>query len=137
MQIYKLIITIALILSITSCSNDSKEIRITLNAGIKANNNSEFIKAEKLYKEVILLDKTNAEAYYNLGNTYYNLKKYDLSLLNVDKAIEYNNTYGEAYKLRGELYKKIFKDNNKACENYLKAEKYGVKNLYNYTKFCK
>ena len=137
MQIYKLIIIISLIIGLSACGNDSKDIRLALNAGIKANNRSEFKKAIDFYQKVISMDNANAEAYYNLGNTYYNIKEYDLSLLNANKAIEHNSTYGEAYKLRAELYKKIFKDNDKACENYLKAEEYGVKNLYNYTKFCK
>ena len=132
------IIILLLISAITiSCTDSKIELRKEINAGIKDNLNSNFDGALVHFNKAISIDANNAEAYLNIGNTYFNLKKYDLSMQSANKAIELINTYGKAYHLRAELYKKVYNDNDKACENYLLAEKYGVENLYNYTKFCK
>ena len=132
-------IAVLVILGVTlgSCTDNAKLIRQEINAGIKNNAQSDFDGALVHFKNVIDIDNTNPEAYLYMGNAYFNKKEYTLSLESANKAIEYNNTFGEAYLLRAELYKKIFNDNDKACENYLLAEKYGIKNLYNNTKFCK
>jgi Tfp pilus assembly protein PilF len=53
-----------------------------------------------------------------------------------NKAISIDSTYGEAYKSRAQL-KSYLGDRDAACKDYLYAEKYGVPNLYNFTKFCK
>lgn len=137
MKFFQILVTLFIFISVVSCVNTEKEIRNEINAGIKDNNKSKFKEAIVHYQKVIEIDNKNAEAYLNMGNSYFNLRKYDKSMQCADKAVEYNSTYGEAYKLRGELYKKVFKDNDKACYNYLLAEKYGVKNISDYTKRCK
>ena len=132
-----LIILLFISLITISCNDSKVELRKEINAGIKDNLNSDFEEALVHFNKAIILDPNNAEAYLNLGSTYFNLMKYDLSMKNANKAVELDSKYGKAYHLRAELYKKIFDDKDKACENYLLAEKYGVENLYNYTKFCK
>jgi len=132
-----LIILLFISLITISCTDSKVELRKEINAGIKDNLNSNFEGALVHFNNALSIDPNNAEAYLNLGNTYFNQQKYDLSMENANKAVELDNTFGQAYKLRAELYKKIFDDKDKACENYLLAEKYGVENLYNYTKFCK
>ncbi len=137
MNLLKFFIVSIIIVFIVSCTDTKKEIRREINSGIKENSNSRFKEAIVHYQAAIDMDSQNAEAYLNMGNSYFNLRNFDKSLECANKAIELNNTYGAAYKLRAELYKKIFKNNTKACENYLLAEKYGVKNLQDYTKHCR
>ena len=132
-----LIVLLFISLITISCTDSKVELRKEINAGIKDNLNSKFEEALVHFNKALSIDPNNAEAYLNIGNVYYTQRKYDLSMENANKAVELDNTFGKAYKLRADLYKKIFDDNDKACENYLLAEKYGVKNLYNYTKFCK
>ena len=128
-----------LLLSFTllSCMSDKEKIRRELNAGIKSNFVSDYTQAEIHFNNVLSIDEYNAEAYLNIGHVNYNRRNYDKSMEYANKAIEYNEKYGEAYKLRAEIYKKIYKDSDKACENYFLAEQYGVENLYNYTRHCK
>ncbi len=126
-----------MILSLSSCNNDKKIIREEMNAGIKENSNSRFNAAIQHFNKVLKIDINNAEAYYNLGNAFYNKGDYKRAMNNANEALEQDSTYGEAYKLRAELYKKIYRNDAAACKDYLRAEKYGVENLYNYTKFCK
>ncbi len=120
-----------------SCVSDEEKIRREMNAGIKASYNAEYDQAELHFNNVLELDKNNAEVYLQMANIYYSKRDYDKSLESINTAIEFNSEYGKAYKLRAELYKNIFKDNDKACENYFLAEQYGVENLYNYTRHCK
>ena len=47
--------------------------------------------AEKMYKEVLLIDKTYANAYYGLGVLYDENEDYSKALEYYDKAIFYNN----------------------------------------------
>lgn len=131
------VVLLLLSFALLSCVSDSEKIRKELNAGIKANYASDYSKALGHFNNVLDIDDKNAEAYYHIANVYFGKRNYDESMNYANKAIEVNIKYGQAYKLRAEIYKKIYKDLDKACENYFLAEQYGVKNLYNYTRHCK
>lgn len=50
----------------------------------------QYEEAEKMYLLVLQKDKKNINAYYNLGNTYFHLKKYPEALLYYEKAKKLN-----------------------------------------------
>ena len=137
----KMIIKIALILSLVlvvlnSCTDKKEELRRELNDGIRANYATKFDIAIKHFENVIEMDENNTEAYLNLGRVFFNKKDFDKAMEYFNKAVSVDSTFGEAYKSRAQLFT-LLGDRNAACADYLKAEKYGVPNLYNFTKFCK
>lgn len=73
-------------------AQDSKSLFQTANSYYQ---NKQFDEAEKMYNLLLLKDKNNANAYYNLGNTYYHLKQYPNAILNYEKAkkIQPDNKY--------------------------------------------
>jgi tetratricopeptide (TPR) repeat protein len=135
-QYFKLVFVFLILLGSYSCTNTKDEIRRELNLGIKASYASENIKAIEHFENVIAMDSNNAEAYLNLGRVYMGFGDYDIALKNLDKAIDINPKYGEAYRSRAQLHS--YKgDKDAACKDYLAAEKNGIENLYNYTKHCR
>jgi len=137
----KMITKIALILSLalvvlSSCTNKKDEIRRELNDGIRASYATKYEIAIEHYNNVLDIDPQNTEAYLNLGRVFFNKKKYEKAMEYYNKTIEIDSSYGEAYKSRAQL-NTLLGDRDAACQDYLKAEKYGVPNLYNFTKFCK
>jgi len=137
----KMIMKIVLILSLalvvlSSCTDKKEEIRRELNDGIRASYATKYEIALEHYNNVLEMDSKNTEATLNIGRVYFNKKKYDKAMEYYNKAIEIDSTFGEAYKSRAQLHT-MNGDRDAACHDYLKAEKYGVPNLYNFTKFCK
>ncbi len=49
-----------------------------------------YDKASAKFEQLIVLEKNNATAYYNLGNCYYHLKKYPLAIWSYEKALKLN-----------------------------------------------
>ncbi len=136
-MIIKIVFTFSLVLLVfTSCTNDKDKIRQELNDGIRASYATKYEIALEHYNNVLEMDSKNTEAVLNIGRVYFNKRKYDKALEYYNKAIDIDSTYGEAYKSRAQL-RTINGDRDAACKDYLKAEKYGVPNLHNYTKFCK
>ena len=125
-----------LLLFLASCTDSKEKIRRELNNGIRANYATKYDLAVEHFERVIIWDENNKEAYLNLGRVYYNKKEYDKSMLSYNKAIIIDSTYGEAYRSRAQL-NFYLGEKDLSCKDYLDAEKYGIKNLYNYTKFCK
>ena len=60
-------------------AQDSKSLFQTANSYYQ---NKQYEEAEKMYTLLLKKDKNNANAYYNLGNTYYHLKNYPSAVLN-------------------------------------------------------
>lgn len=125
-----------ILLFFASCTDSKEKIRRELNNGIRANYATKFDVAKAHFEKVISWDKNNKEAYLNLGRVYFNMKEYSKSMESYNKAIIIDSTYGEAYRSRAQLNFYLGKK-DLSCKDYLAAEKYGIKNLYNYTKFCK
>ena len=125
-----------LIIILPSCTSDTETIRKELNAGIKENSKSHFNKAITHYKNVLEIDSTNAEAYLLIGDSYFNLRKWDKSMQMINKAIILDPNYGQAYKSRATIHK-LKNNRDAACKDFLKAQELGVENLHNDTKFCK
>lgn len=46
----------------------------------------QYDEAEKMYLLLLKKDKLNANAFYNLGNTYFHLKQYANAVLYYEKA---------------------------------------------------
>jgi len=82
------------------------------------------------------LDQNHPEVYFLKGNILMTRVKYEEAMNMFNKAIELNDQYMDAYVNRGKLWFYLG-DKDKQCEDYLKAENLGAKNLYEETKFCR
>ena len=69
---------------------DEVEIKKQLRIAFENHKNKKFQTAEKLYKEILNLNKNHIEANFNLGTLYSQLKKFDLALPLLMKAKELN-----------------------------------------------
>ena len=69
---------------------DELEIKKQLRIAFENHKNKKFQTAEKLYKEILNLNKNHIEANFNLGTLYSQLKKFDLALPLLMKAKELN-----------------------------------------------
>lgn len=123
-------------LVVYSCQDPAEKIRENMNTGIDELYKGNYTKSSQYFKEVLKIDSTNSEAHHNLGLVYNNQKKYELAMEEYSKAIQYNPKNGEAYKSRAQLWF-FLGDRDKSCEDYVKAEDLGVKNLVNYTRHCR
>ena len=122
-------------LFLTSCENPAKS-RIYTEEGSKLLlRYSEYKKAEETLTQAIKYDKSNFEAYYYRGCARVNAMSYDEAIADFEKAVELKPDYADAYFNLGRTYY-IMHDEDKACENYKLAEKYGRPNLEDYLKRC-
>lgn len=120
---------------LTSCENPAKS-RIYTEEGSKLLlRYSEYKKAEETLTKAIKYDKSNFEAYYYRGCARVNAMKYDEAIADFEKAIELKPDYADAYFNLGKTYF-ILNNEDKACENYKLAEKYGRPNLEDYLRRC-
>lgn len=116
-------------------SKQEKTHKLLMSAKEKTYNNDfdgaldDLAKCEKI-------DNSIAEIYLLRGNLLVTKVKYKEAMIEYNKAIELKNDYAEAYVSRGTLWF-YMGDNNKRCEDYLKAESLGVTNLKEETKFCR
>ena len=69
---------------------DEAQIKKQLHIAFEHHRNKKFQTAEKLYKEILTLNKNHLEANFNLGTLYSQLKKFDLALPLLIKANELN-----------------------------------------------
>ncbi len=97
----------------------------------------EFMEALKDLEKCEKLYKNNPEIYLLRGNIYTTYRKYAEAIEFYNYAIELNENYMEAYIARG--LAKFYITNNPydKCEDFLKAESLGAKNLREDTKFCR
>ena len=98
-------------------------------------NTANFAEAEKQFSEVIKYDKNNYEAYYYRGCVMINTQRYKEAIADFEKAIALKPDYADAYFNMGRTYY-LMHDEDKACENYKLAAKYGRPNLEDYIKRC-
>ncbi len=130
------IVVLVVVFATSSCTDNKKKIREDINLGIKATYAGEWKIAIDKFDNVISMDSTNAEAYMYKARALIGMRKYDKAIVLLTKAINLNPKYGEAYRSRAQVY--FYLGNKDAsCQDYLKAEEYGVENLHNYTKHCR
>ena len=122
-------------LCLSSCENPAKS-RIYVQEGEKLLlRYSEYKKAEETLTKAIKYDKNNYEAYYYRGCARVNAVKYDEAIADFEKAVELKPDYADAYFNLGRTYY-MKHDEDKACEYYKLADKYGRPNLEDYLKRC-
>ncbi|MCK5856764.1 MAG: tetratricopeptide repeat protein [Bacteroidales bacterium] len=132
----RVLVIMMLVFVLVSCTNSHEKMRKELNYGIKELYKGDLTHAIQRFNIVIDMDSTNCEAHLYLGRAYFNQAKYDNAMKEYDAAIRHNPKYGEAFRSRAQLWF-VFDNRLKSCEDYLKAESLGVKNLDNYTRHCK
>lgn len=121
--------------ALTSCENPAKSRVLTEEGSKQLLRYSEFKKAEETLTKAIKYDKNNHEAYYYRGCARVNATKYDEAIEDFEKAVELKPDYADAYFNLGRTYY-MKHDEDKACENYKLADKYGRPNLEDFLKRC-
>ena len=96
---------------------------------------SKFEEAEEAFTKAIKYDKNNYEAYYYRGCAKVNASKHREAIADFEKAVELKPDYADAYFNLGRTYY-MLNDEDKACEYYQLAAKYGRPNLEDYLKRC-
>ena len=130
-----LILSTLLLLVLSSCENPKKS-RIYTEEGTKQLlRYSQFEEAEETLTKAIKYDKNNFEAYYYRGCAKVNAKKYREAIADFEKAVELKPDYADAYFNMGRSYF-LLHNEDKACECYKLAAKYGRPNLEDYLKRC-
>ena len=126
----------ALILFTISSCEDPNKSRQYMDEGAKLMlRYSKYEEAEELFTKAIKYDKNNFEAYYYRGCAKINATKYRDAIADFEKAVELKPDYADAYFNLGRIYY-LLDDEDKACENYQLAAKYGRPNLEDYLKRC-
>lgn len=129
------LLSAVLLLAMTACKNPSKSRVYTQKGETLLLRYSKFDEAEETLTKAIKYDKGNYEAYYYRGCARINTKKYDEAISDLQKAVELKPDYADAYFNLGKTYF-IMHDEDKACENYKLAARYGRPNLEDYLKRC-
>ena len=123
------------VLFLASCENPAKSRLYTEEGSKQLLRYSDFQKAEETLTKAIKYDKNNFEAYYYRGCAKVNERKYQEAIADFEKAVELKPDYADAYFNLGRTYY-LLNDEDKACENYKLAAKYGRPNLEDYLKRC-
>lgn len=130
-----LILTALILFTISSCEDPNKS-RQFMDEGAKLMlRYSKYEEAEEAFTKAIKYDKSNYEAFYYRGCAKVNATKYKDAIVDFEKAIELKPDYADAYFNLGRTYY-LLNDEDKACEYYQLAAKYGRPNLEDYLKRC-
>lgn len=129
------LLSTVLLMALTGCENPAKSRIYTEEGAKQLLRYSQFEEAEETLTKAIKYDKSNFEAYYYRGCAKVNEQKYREAILDFEKAIEIKPDYADAYFNLGRTYY-LMNDEDKACEYYQLAAKYGRPNLEDYLKRC-
>ena len=129
------LLSTVLLMAMTGCENPAKSRLYTEEGSKQLLRYSDFQKAEETLTKAIKYDKHNFEAYYYRGCAKVNARRYNEAIADFEKAIELKPDYADAYFNLGRTYV-LLNNENKACEYYKLAEKYGRPNLEDYIKRC-
>lgn len=121
--------------ALSACENPSKSRLYTEEGSKQLLRYSDFQKAEETLTKAIKYDKSNFEAYYYRGCAKVNAMKYQDAIEDFLKAVELKSDYADAYFNLGRAYF-LLNNEDKACEYYKLADKYGRPNLEDYLKRC-
>lgn len=130
-----LFLSALILFALTSCENPDKSRYYMDQGATYMMRYGQYDKAEEALDKAIKYDKHNYEAYYYRGCAKVNAKKYKESLEDFEKAIELKPDYADAYFNIGKVYF-LLDDEDKACEYYKLADKYGRPNLEDYLRRC-
>ena len=130
-----LLFAIITLFALTGCENPAKSRLYTEEGSKQLLRYSDFQKAEETLSKAIRYDKSNFEAYYFRGCAKVNALNYQGAIEDFQKAIELKPDYADAYFNLGRTYY-LMNDQDKACEYYKLADKYGRPNLEDYIKNC-
>ena len=122
-------------LALSGCENPAKSRLYTEEGSKLLLRYSEYKKAEETLTKAIKYDKSNFEAYYYRGCARVNVMNYDEAIADFEKAVELKPDYADAYFNMGKTYF-LMNNEDKACECYKLAEKYGRPNLEDYLRRC-
>ena len=123
-------------LFLTCCENPAKSRQYTEEGSKLLLRYSKFEEAEETLTKAIQYDKHNFEAYYYRGCAKVNEKRYKDAISDFEKAVEIKPDYADAYFNLGRTYY-LMNEEDKACEYYKLADKYGRPNMEDYLKRCK
>ena len=129
------LLSAVLFLAMTACENPAKSRVLTEEGSKQLLRYSQFDEAEETLTEAIKYDKGNFEAYYYRGCARINSRKYNEAIADLEKAVELKPDYADAYFNLGRTYYMMHEE-DKACENYKLAARYGRPNLEDYLKRC-
>jgi tetratricopeptide (TPR) repeat protein len=129
------LLSAVLFLAMTACENPAKSRVLTEEGSKQLLRYSQFDEAEETLTEAIKYDKGNFEAYYYRGCARINARKYNEAIADLEKAVELKPDYADAYFNLGRTYY-MMHDEDKACEYYKLAARYGRPNLEDYLKRC-
>lgn len=79
-------ILLLLLLSIPLVATYAQDTKAMFQTANSYYQNKQYDEAEKLYLMILKKDKNNANAYYNLGNTYFHLQQYSNAVLYYERA---------------------------------------------------
>ncbi len=104
----RLILVCSLILLAFSCSSAQKAAaKEQLNQGAKLFNEQKYTEAIQVFEKVLEKDPENTKALYNIAISYIQLKDDDKALIYLNKTVEVNPFYEDAwYNIAYLLYKK-------------------------------
>ena len=120
---------------LTSCENPAKSRLYTDEGSKLLLRYSQYDEAVEVLTKAIKYDKNNYEAYYYRGCAQVNAKRYEEALTDFEKAVELKPDYADAYFNMGRTYY-LQQNEDKACEYYKLAAKFGRPNLEDYLKRC-
>ena len=129
------LLSAVLLMAMTACENPAKSRVLTEEGSKQLLRYSKFDEAEETLTKAIKYDKGNYEAYYYRGCARVNAQKYEEAIADFEKAVELKPDYADAYFNLGRTYY-LMHDEDKACENYKLAARYGRPNLEDYLKRC-
>lgn len=124
-----------LLFALVGCENPAKSRLYTEEGSKQLLRYSDFQKAEESLTKAIKYDKNNFEAYYYRGCAKVNAMRYNEAIADFEKAVELKPDYADAYFNLGRTYF-LLNNEEKACEYYKLADKYGRPNLEDYLKRC-
>ena len=129
------LLSTVLFLGMNSCDNPSKSRVYTEEGSKLLLRYSKFEEAEETLTKAIKYDKNNFEAYYYRGCAKVNGQKYKEAIADFEKAVELKPDYADAYFNLGNTYF-LMHEEDKACEYYRLADKYGRPNLEDHLRRC-
>lgn len=135
MKKFVILLGVLILFAFTSCENPAKSRQYTEEGSKLMLRYSKYDEAEEVLTKAIKYDKNNFEAYYYRGCTKVNAKKYKEAVADFEKAVELKPDYADAYFSMGRAYF-LLNEEDKACECYKLAAKYGRPNLEDFLKRC-
>src|SRR5712692_10541361 len=99
--------------SLTSTIGSSVELQDVSDAavynakGLESYKSGNYPDAVKSYKQAVKLKKDYAEAHYNLGDAYFQLKQYKQAIEAYKQAVKYQSNFPTAYNNMGTAYFKL------------------------------